>query len=231
MSNSKHLFMKNLENVKKMMLQCVVINWDGTLVSSSHMIHEAYLRTMRALQLQKKWSFEDTLRQSGRPPVEIFSDPSIWGKKQIGAIAKEFFYKRLEDIRKENPELLQLKKGAIELIDWFAQHPSHPRIVICGNKTQAILEKEVKTFKLDKVHSVVGSSFDSVANKPHREMFSRAVAGLNIKDRKEEVIHIGDNPLVDPPFAGIYGASSILIAEIRAADAASIPELLEKLNS
>ena len=64
------------------MLQCVVINWDGTLVSSSHMIHEAYLRTMRALQFQKKWSFEDTLRQSGRPPVEIFSDPSILEKNR-----------------------------------------------------------------------------------------------------------------------------------------------------
>ena len=51
--------MKNLEDVKKMMLQCVVINWDGTLVSSAAMIHQAYLKTMQALQIHPEWSLEE----------------------------------------------------------------------------------------------------------------------------------------------------------------------------
>lgn len=68
--------MKNLENVKKMMLQCVVINWDGTLVSSAAMIHQAYLKTMQALQIHPEWSPEDTMRQNGRPPVEISMTPA-----------------------------------------------------------------------------------------------------------------------------------------------------------
>ena len=79
--------MKNLENVKKMMLQCVVINWDGTLVSSAAMIHQAYLKTMQALQIHPEWSPEDTMRQNGRPPVEIFNDAGIWGSKAIGSVA------------------------------------------------------------------------------------------------------------------------------------------------
>ena len=92
--------MKNLEDVKKMMLQCVVINWDGTLVSSAAMIHQAYLKTMQALQIHPEWSPEDTMRQNGRPPVEIFNDAGIWGSKAIGSVAKDFFYRGLEDIRK-----------------------------------------------------------------------------------------------------------------------------------
>ena len=103
--------MKNLEDVKKMMLQCVVINWDGTLVSSAAMIHQAYLKTMQALQIHPEWSPEDTMRQNGRPPVEIFNDAGIWGSKAIGSVAKDFFYRGLEDIRKTKPELLRLKIG------------------------------------------------------------------------------------------------------------------------
>lgn len=75
--------MKNLEDVKKMMLQCVVINWDGTLVSSAAMIHQAYLKTMQALQIHPEWSPEDTMRQNGRPPVEIFNDAGIWGSPSV----------------------------------------------------------------------------------------------------------------------------------------------------
>lgn len=111
--------MKNLENVKKMMLQCVVINWDGTLVSSAAMIHQAYLKTMQALQIHPEWSPEDTMRQNGRPPVEIFNDAGIWGSKAIGSVAKDFFYRGLEDIRKTKPELLRLKDGALDLLNWF----------------------------------------------------------------------------------------------------------------
>lgn len=224
--------MKNLENVKKMMLQCVVINWDGTLVSSAAMINQAYLKTMQALQIHPEWSPEDTMRQNGRPPVEIFNDAGIWGSKAIGSVAKDFFYRGLEDIRKTKPELLRLKDGALDLLNWFANHPSFPRIVICGNKTQSILELEVKTFKLKGlVDIVIGSRMDSLDNKPQPEMFERAVEGLTIKNPAEEVLHIGDNPRVDPSFAGAYGASSILVADTSSADAASLTELLTKLNA
>ena len=54
--------MKNLENVKKMMLQCVVINWDGTLVSSAAMIHQAYLKTMQAAAYPKYLLFRIRLQ-------------------------------------------------------------------------------------------------------------------------------------------------------------------------
>ena len=203
--------MKNLEDVKKMMLQCVVINWDGTLVSSAAMIHQAYLKTMQALQ--------------------IHPDAGIWGSKAIGSVAKDFFYRGLEDIRKTKPELLRLKDGALDLLNWFANHPAFPRIVICGNKTQSILELEVKTFKLKGlVDIVIGSRMDSLDNKPQPEMFERAVEGLTIKNPAEEVLHIGDNPRVDPSFAGAYGASSILVADTSSADAASLTELLTKLK-
>ena len=62
------------------------------------------------------------------------------------------------------------------------------------------------------------------------EMFERAVEGLTIKNPAEEVLHIGDNPRVDPSFAGAYGASSILVADTSSADAASLTELLTKLK-
>ena len=72
---------------------------------------------------------------------------------------------------------------------------------------------------------------DSLDNKPQPEMFERAVERLTIKNPAEEVLHIGDNPRVDPSFAGTYGASSILVADTSSADAASLTELLTKLNA
>lgn len=61
------------------------------------------------------------------------------------------------------------------------------------------MELEVKTFKLKGlVDIVIGSRMDSLDNKPQPEMFERAVEGLTIKNPAEEVLHIGDNPRVDP---------------------------------
>ena len=223
--------MKNLEDVKKMMLQCVVINWDGTLVSSAAMIHQAYLKTMQALQIHPEWSPEDTMRQNGRPPVEIFNDAGIWGSKAIGSVAKDFFYRGLEDIRKTKPELLRLKDGALDLLNWFANHPAFPRIVICGNKTQSILELEVKTFKLKGlVDIVIGSRMDSLDNKPQPEMFERAVEGLTIKNPAEEVLHIGDNPASIPLLQEPTALLQYWLPTRPPPDAASLTELLTKLK-
>ena len=223
--------MKSLENVKKMPLQCVVINWDRTLVSSTAMIHQAYLKTMKLLQINPEWSPEDTVRQNGRPPVEIFNDAGIWGSKAIGSVAKDFFYKNLEDIRQNNPELLYLKDGAIELLEWFFYHHEDPIIIICGNKTQSILEQEVHNLvDCGLVDKIIGSNFDSQDNKPNPKFFERIIAGITIENPAEEVLYIGDNPQIDPSFASAYGASSILIADTSSADAASLTELLEKLD-
>lgn len=215
-------------NLKNAMLQCVVFDWDGTLVTTEPQIHEAYLRTMKLLKINSTWNRNDTHYQNGRSPADVFADKSIWG--EMGDLAQDFFYKALQEVKNEKPDLFSLKDGAVELLSWFCHHPARPRIVILANKTQSILSLEVKQMQLlDMIDLIIGSNRDKVKDKPSPAAFERAVEGLFIDNRKM-VIHIGDNPRVDPTFAHFYGATSILVADTPGADAANLTELLKKFE-
>lgn len=214
--------------MKKLELRplCICLDWDGTLVDCKEMIHYAYMETMEQLGINKNWSFEDTCRQNGRSPQNIFQDNYLWKGKE--AQAKEIFYQEISCLKKEFPDLLQLKPGAKELLQKLRNIPSCPRIVLIANKTHDLLVKEVISCELiENFDRIIGSQHNTENDKPSPRTFERAVEGLNIINPGVEVIHIGDNPNVDPQFAANYGAISLLVADTPKANAKTLMELAE----
>lgn len=193
--------------------KCICIDWDGTIVSAAPIVHAAYVATMSQLGIHPNWSETDTRQQNGRLPQSIFNDTSIWGNK--GQEAKAIFYPELARIKAENPELLDYMPGALEFLEYLHDLPSRPKIVLIANKTQHILNEEVKLLGLDFAFDmIIGSTEKSLECKPYPAVFERATLDLDIQDRKKDVIHIGDNPEKDNEFANNYGATSIIINDV-----------------
>ena len=73
-------------------LKCIVLDWDGTLVSCENLVHAAYVLTFEALNNEKAktWQLSDTHAQNGKSRQQIFSDTSIWGDKTKEA--EKIFY-------------------------------------------------------------------------------------------------------------------------------------------
>lgn len=199
---------KIFENAK-----CICIDWDGTLVSTSAIIHKAYVLTMSQLGIHPDWSEADTLRQNGRLPQSIFEDTSIWGEK--GLEAKLIFYSNLAIIKGSKPELLNYMPGALDFLQYLHDLPNRPKIVLIANKTQPILNEEVQSMGLEFAFDmVIGATETPEECKPYPAAFERATFDLVIQNRKTDVIHIGDNPSKDNEFANNYGATSIIINDV-----------------
>lgn len=218
--------MKDFSKVK-----CIVLDWDGTLITAEPLIHETYTETL--LQLKIKFGFEnlpwakgDTHRQNGRSPADIFTDQKIWGNYETQA--KEIFYQELSWLREAFPDLIKLKPDAEELLKKLNELPKKPRIVLLANKTHDILMAEVIKYNLlEMFDTIIGSQHDAAIDKPSKAAFERAVEGLEITDPHQEVIYIGDNPTIDPRFAAAYGAASILINDCQGSTAADISTLIK----
>lgn len=219
--------MKNFEKVK-----CIVIDWDGTLISTELLIHEAYTETMLQLQIKHgyserlSWMREETHNQNGRSPADIFADKSIWG--DFGAQAKKIFYDELSWLRDSFCDYIKLNAGTIELLQLLQSLPNNPRIVLLANKSQDILLTEVSKYNLlEYFDLIIGSQHNAAIDKPSLAAFEKAVEDLEISNPHEEVIHIGDNPNVDPRFAAAYGATSVLINNCHGATAPDILTLVQ----
>ena len=131
-------------------LKCIVLDWDGTLVSCEKLVHAAYVLTFEAIKSKKAetWQLSDTNNQSGKSRQQIFNDTSIWGDKAKDA--EKIFYEiypllnakhktlvnMYESLRHEKLEPLTVFNGAKEFLKTLYTQRSQARIVLLSAKNE-----------------------------------------------------------------------------------------------
>ena len=205
----------------KTALKCIIFDWDGTLVGCEQLVHAAYVLTLDKLGDKKatSWTPEDTHAQNGKARAEIFSNADIWGEK--GAKAQEIFYQIYPRLQQGDEELvgkyecisgtklnpLTVYDSAREVVLSIKKLFPQTRIVLLGAKSEELLKKEVLESGFDGLFDMIlGNTGNPITDKPSKGAFDRAVQGLDIFDKKGEVLYIGDNPINDTAFAHFWGA-------------------------
>ena len=194
-------------------LQLIVMDWDGTLVSAEPMVHAAYVCTFKSLKDNRKWTIKDTHAKNGEDANLIFADKSLWGEK--GNEARAIFYAHYNKLAARRDDLLQLKDGTKEFLDFLKTFFPDVKLALLAAKSQNLLEEEVHKFNLDSYFDAIVGKTDMGPNKPDFKVFDRIMTrlGITISDPRQEVMHIGDNPQKDEAFANSYGAMSVIVNE------------------
>lgn len=191
----------------------IVMDWDGTLVTAEPMVHAAYVCTFKSLKSNVKWNKADTHARNGEDPNRIFSDVSLWGAQ--GEKARTLFYAHYRKLAARRPDLLQLKEGTEEFLQYLKQSFPDVKLVLLAAKTQSILADEARKFNLHGYFDAIVGKTDTGPNKPDVKVFDRIAdeLGISVTDVHREVMHIGDNPQKDEAFARSYGAMSVIVNE------------------
>lgn len=207
-------------------LKCIVLDWDGTLVSCENLVHAAYVLTFEALNNEKAktWQLSDTHAQNGKSRQQIFSDTSIWGDKTKEAekIFYEFYpllnkghetlVNMYESLRHEKLKPLTVFDGAKEFLKTLYTQRSNARIVLLGAKNETLLKREVEQVGLTRYFDkILGNTGNVSTDKPSAGAFARAVEGLFISSKSRQVLYIGDNEQKDTAFAQSWGADCLIV--------------------
>ena len=207
-------------------LKCIILDWDGTLVSCENLVHAAYVLTFEAIKSNKAktWQLSDTHNQNGKSRQQIFNDTSIWGDKTQEA--EKIFYEiypllnaghetlvnMYELLRHEKLKPLTVFDGAKEFLKTLYTQRSNARIVLLGAKNETLLKREVEQVGLTRYFDkILGNTGNITTDKPSAGAFARAVEGLFISSKSKQVLYIGDNEQKDKSFAQSWGSDCLII--------------------
>ncbi len=207
------------------MPKCIIFDWDGTLVGCEQLVHAAYVLTLDRLGDKKAltWTEENTHAQNGKNRSEIFSNTDIWGEK--GAEAQEIFYQIYPRLQNGDTELTKLFErisgtvltpltvydGAKEVVSFWKKNKA-VKVILLGAKSEGLLKKEVEQTGFDGMFdAVLGNTGNPITDKPNAGAFDRATRGMDIVDKKKDVLYIGDNIINDIKFADSWGADICLV--------------------
>lgn len=183
--------------------QAVLFDWDGTLVNSWPVIHEAMNRTLSAMG-HAPWSFDETtarVRKSAREAFpELFGDD--WEK------ARDIFFAEYRAVHLDRIEVID---GAEELISAFQSLGCHLGVV--SNKTGRHLRTESTHLGWDRFFEgfLVGA-MDAARDKPAVDPVLMALDGSGLAP-SESVWFIGDTG-VDMACGRAANCRAILIGEV-----------------
>lgn len=173
MLNDRCLFIYRIKNFLKMKT-VLILGWDNGLQAPAYeKAHQAYLAAFAAAGtgMGDQWTLEDTIRQQGTSPAEIWANKDLWG--EYSEKAKEAFYKTFNAL-----PTVPLREGARALINATVFGTVRPDIVIVSAKSQQILEYEILELDLvaDEVYGSNGAPISRV------ELLSKALAGYDAEE-------------------------------------------------
>lgn len=106
---------------------------------------------------------------------------------------------------------LTVYEGARDLVSFFRKQKG-VKVVLLGAKSEGLLKREVEQAGFDGLFdAVLGNTGNPITDKPNKGAFDRATQGIDIIDKKKDVLYIGDNAINDTKFADSWGADSCIV--------------------
>jgi phosphoglycolate phosphatase len=179
----------------------IVFDWDGTLVDSWPVIHEAINLTLDEMG-KEQWTLEQSMARVGKSFRDCF--PEFFGDKWPEA--ENNFYKHFEDIHLDGLEVFEKSEPLLRL----AKEKDILLSVVSNQTGQYLREQASHLNWMGYFHKVVGAR-DAKLDKPALDPLIMALDQSGIT-MGENVWFVGDAP-VDMEIAHKGNCQAILIAD------------------
>lgn len=180
-----------------------ILGWDNALISDvvENKVHPSYLAMLEKTDplLAARWTLEDTMRMQGEQPEKIWESFAQLQGSEKARLAREIFYQTYQSL-----PIPPLTDNALHFLRQL--NVCRYVVAVVSNKTQQILEDEIRTHKLgDLIDFAIGTTqaTNPTANGGNRYSNSRCQllqSAVECYPDAEEVIVIANNGYAEPAY-------------------------------